>query len=81
MDVLMSGIIGVVVLFLFVKFFTLPFKLVWNGVCGVVILWLVNMVGSLINFRLDITVITALIAGFFGIPGVFCLIVYQLLTK
>lgn len=81
MDVLFSGVIAVVVLYLLVKFFVLPFKLVWNGICGVVILWLANLLGGIIGLHLNVTIISALIAGFFGIPGVFCLIAYQLLGK
>lgn len=81
MELLISGVIGVIILILLVKFFTLPFKLVWNGVCGVVILWLVNLLGGVVGMHLNITFINALIAGFFGIPGVFCMIAYQLLSK
>ncbi len=81
MDILISGLIAVVVLYVVVKFFVLPFKLVWNGVCGVVVLWLVNLLGGVIGLHLDISIISALIAGFFGIPGVFILIIYQLLVQ
>ena len=81
MDILISGLIAVVVLYVVVKFFVLPFKLVWNGVCGVVVLWLVNLLGGVIGLHLDISIISALIAGFFGIPGVFILIKYQLLVQ
>lgn len=81
MEFLISGIIGVIILIILVKLFTLPFKLVWNGVCGVILLYLTNLLGGLIGMHVNITFISALIAGFFGIPGVFCLIAYQLLTK
>jgi len=81
MDILISGLIAVVVLYVVVKFFVLPFKLVWNGVCGVVVLWLVNLLGGVIGLHLDISIISDLIAGFFGIPGVFILIIYQLLVQ
>ena len=49
-----------------VLFFALPFKLVWNGIIGAVALWLVNLVGALFGFGLKITVVKALIAGFFA---------------
>ena len=72
---------GVLLLLLVVKLLSMPFKLVWNGLCGALLLWFINLVGSLAGFTMKITVIKALIAGFFGIPGVFCLIAYQLLGK
>ena len=38
----MPFIVGVLILLIVVKFFALPFKLVWNGIIGAVALWLVN---------------------------------------
>lgn len=81
MEIILGCIAGIIGLIIIVKLFTLPFKLVWNGVCGMILLWIVNMLGSMIGMHLNITVINALIAGFFGIPGVFCMIAYQLLSK
>ena len=81
MDILFSGVIAVVVLYLLVKFFVLPFKLVWNGICGVVILWLANLLGGIIGLHLNITIISALIAGFFGIPGAAVVILWNLFAR
>ena len=62
--------IGVVILYIIVKLLALPFKLVWNGIIGAVMLWLANLLGgALFNVTIHITIIKALIAGFFGIPG------------
>ena len=61
---------GVLLLLLVVKLLSMPFKLVWNGLCGALLLWFINLVGSL-----------ALIAGFFGVPGALAVVLYELLVK
>ena len=74
-------LVGVVLLLLIVKLLSMPFKLVWNGICGAILLWLVNIVGSFVGFGLKITVFKALIAGFFGIPGALAVILFELFAK
>lgn len=79
---LIYGLIGIAVLFLATKLLKWPIKILINGVVGVVILYVVNFIiaklkllGININFSLAINPITALIAGFFGVPGVIVLII------
>ena len=74
-------LVGVVLLLLIVKLLSMPFKLVWNGICGAVLLWLVNILGSFVGFSLRITIIKALIAGFFGIPGALAVILFEVFAK
>ena len=82
---LIYALIGIVVLFLVIKLLKWPIKIVINGIIGVVILYVANfiianlgLVGINTNFSLAINPITALIAGFFGVPGVIVLIVIGL---
>ena len=74
-------LVGSVLLLIVVKLLSMPFKLVWNGICGAILLWLVNIVGSFVGFGLKITVFKALIAGFFGIPGALAVILFELFAK
>lgn len=74
-------IVGVVLLYIVVKLLSMPFKLVWNGLCGALLLWFINVVGSLAGFGMKITIIKALIAGFFGVPGALAIVLYELLVK
>ena len=74
-------LVGIVLLLIVVKLLSMPFKLVWNGICGAILLWLVNLVGSFVGFGLKITVFKALIAGFFGIPGALAVILFELFAK
>ena len=79
---LIYGLVGIAVLFLVIKLLKWPIKIVINGIIGVVILYVANfiianlgLVGINTNFSLAINPITALIAGFFGVPGVIVLII------
>lgn len=83
---LIYGLAGIVVLFLVLKLLKWPLKLIINGIMGVVILYIANfiianlsLVGINTNFSLAINPLTALVAGFFGIPGVIVLIIIGLL--
>jgi inhibitor of the pro-sigma K processing machinery len=49
-------------------------RLVINGVVGAVILILFNILGNYIGVTIGVNPITALIAGFLGIPGVLLMI-------
>lgn len=73
-----SLLIGVLLLLIIVKVLSMPFKLVWNGLLGALTLWLVNIVGGFIGFSLKITIVKALIAGFFGIPGAVAVILFEI---
>jgi len=75
---LIYGIAGIVVLFLLIKLLKWPIKIILNGILGVVILYIVNLIGTSFNFSLAINPITALITGFLGIPGVIVLIIISL---
>ena len=74
-------LVGVVLLLIIVKLLSMPFKLVWNGICGALLLWLVNLLGTFVGFGLKITIFKALIAGFFGVPGAIAVILFELFAK
>ncbi|AGY76416.2 MULTISPECIES: pro-sigmaK processing inhibitor BofA family protein [Clostridium] len=75
-------LIAILGLYVLVKVFSWPlkilFKLIINAVLGVVLLVIVNLIGKYFSFSIGINAITALIAGFFGIPGVIFLIIFKL---
>ncbi len=60
-----------------------PIKLLWklliNSVIGLFLLMLVNYIGQSYDFGLPINIITVLVAGFLGIPGLLLLICFRLL--
>lgn len=79
---ILVGLGAIVVLYLLMKLLSFPIKaitgLVVNGVIGLLMLWVVNLFGSAIGLSVDINIISALVAGFFGIPGVLVLILLNL---
>ena len=77
--------LGGILLVLFIgKIFLMPlklvFKLIYNGVIGGIMLYVINLIGSHFGFALALNPITALVAGFLGIPGVVLLILVKLFT-
>jgi len=81
----LAAVILLVVIVLLVQMIMKPVKLVWkllfNSALGLVLLMLVNYGGAFLNFALPINIITVLVAGFLGIPGILLLICFQLLLK
>ncbi|SHI05320.1 pro-sigmaK processing inhibitor BofA family protein [Clostridium grantii] len=74
-------IVGIVLLFLVGKIISLPIKILWklivNAVLGGILLLIFNFIGGLFNLSIAINFWTALIAGFFGIPGVIFLVIFK----
>ncbi|PKM79871.1 MAG: SigmaK-factor processing regulatory BofA [Firmicutes bacterium HGW-Firmicutes-14] len=52
-------------------------KLAVNAVVGGVVLWVINYFGAFMSLHIPLNPITALVAGFLGVPGVVLLIVVQ----
>lgn len=79
---ILAGILGVVVLFIVVNLIKAPIKiiikLIANGIVGVILLYVVNLIGANFGIQIGINIITALISGILGVPGVIALILIQL---
>lgn len=76
-EMIIYAVIGLALLYLVIKLLKWPIKLLINGVVGVVLLYVANYIGSYFNFYITINPITAIIAGFLGIPGVIFLIIFK----
>ena len=77
-ELIIYGLIGLFILFLFIKLFKWPIKIIINGIIGIVLLYLTNYIGAYFDFSIVINPITALIAGFLGLPGIIFLVIFQL---
>ena len=79
MEIVGSFIVGIIVLFILLRVLSLPFRIVWklitNSIVGALMLWVVNLFG----LGIDITFFKALIAGFFGVPGVLVVVLAHFL--
>lgn len=74
MEVVASFVVGMIVLYVLLRVLSLPFRIVWklitNSIVGALMLWVVNLFGM----GIEITFLKALVAGFFGIPGVLVIV-------
>jgi len=83
LNVIIAALFLLIILYMVAQVFLKPVKLLWklliNSAIGLVLLLLVNYIGAFLEFSLPINIISVLIAGFLGIPGVLLLICLQLL--
>lgn len=77
LDMMVYALIGLALLFLIIKLLKWPLKILINGILGIILLYISNIVWSYIGFVLPINAISALVAGFLGIPGIIFLILFQ----
>lgn len=57
--------------------FKFLFKLLINAVLGIVLLVITNILGSSFGVEIGLNVVTVLIAGFLGVPGVLFLLIFK----
>ena len=76
-SVVVSFAVGLLAICLIIRLLKWPvellLKFVSNSVCGAILLFIVNLFGA----GIEITVLKALLAGVFGIPGVIGLFVWE----
>ncbi|WP_294133817.1 pro-sigmaK processing inhibitor BofA family protein [uncultured Clostridium sp.] len=77
-EMIIYALVGLAILFLIIKLLKWPIKILINGIVGIILLYAANYIGEYFNFYITINPITALIAGFLGIPGVIFLVIFQL---
>lgn len=78
----LSFLVALIVLYIVLKIIAAPvkiiIKLMINAFVGGVVLFLINLVGAGFGFVLNITWLTSLIVGIFGVPGVVFVILLQI---
>ncbi len=83
LNMILAGIFLLVVIYIGAQLIMKPLKLISkliiNSLIGILLLLIANYGGSFFGFELPINVITILVAGFLGIPGILLLACFQLL--
>ena len=78
----LSFLVALIVLYIVLNIIAAPvkiiIKLMINAFVGGVVLFLINLVGAGFGFALNITWLTSLIVGIFGVPGVVLVILLQI---
>ena len=76
-------LVAIIVLFVILKLLALPLKIIiklmFNALIGGVVLFLLNIVGARFGLIIDINWISTLLVGFFGVPGVILVLIFQFL--
>ncbi len=79
LELVIAFAVGILMLGILMKLMALPFKFFWkfisNSIAGAIMLWVVTLFGVPIK----INIVSALIAGVFGIPGIVLVIAYTYL--
>jgi inhibitor of the pro-sigma K processing machinery len=88
MDLLQTVLLGagvIVAIYVVLRMLAVPlkmiFKLVINAVIGYMMLFVANLVGGFFDFSIPIDLLTCLIAGVFGVPGVIFLVVVLIFMR
>ncbi len=81
-NVIVAFVFGIFLIFLIGRLFLMPiklvFRLIYNAIIGGIMLWIVNFIGGHFGFTIAINPLTALTAGFLGLPGVILLILFKI---
>lgn len=80
-NVILAYAFGIILIYLVGRMFLMPikliFRLIYNALLGGAMLWVLNFAGAHIGFNIAINPITALVAGFLGLPGVVLLVLFK----
>ena len=81
LELVLAFAIGFMIVVVVIKMLSVPFKilkgLIVNSLTGALILWLVSLLGNPLGLAVNINIISALIAGTLGIPGVLLILAYS----
>ncbi len=81
-NVILAYVFGIILIYLLGRMFLMPikliFRLIYNALIGGVMLWILNFAGAHFGFNIAVNPITALVAGFLGLPGVILLILFKI---
>ncbi len=81
MENILSLLIPILLVIALIRLIMAPIKLVWkifiNSGCGFLCLWLLNSVAGFTGIFFPVNLVTILITGFLGLPGIALLALAQ----
>jgi len=84
LDIVIAALFALFLIMLLGRVFFTPlrwaFKLLVNSAAGLLLLLLVNYLGAPWGFSLPVNIITVLVTGFLGLPGLILLILLRFLA-
>ena len=83
LNIILAYAFGLILLYIMGYILLVPIKwiikLIYNGIIGGIMLLVLNLLGGFFDIRIAINPITAMVAGFLGIPGVILMLVVRYL--
>ena len=83
MESILAIVVPVVLAILALKLLLTPMKIIWklalNSLSGFICLLLLNLVSGITGIVFEINLLTTLIVGFLGIPGIVLLVIVHFL--
>lgn len=79
LTLLIPVVVGILVLKFFFSQIGCLWKIVVNSASGFICLWLLNLISGFTGIVFEINLVTVLLAGFLGIPGIILLVLGQFL--
>lgn len=81
--IVIAWIVGILIVLALGKALLLPFKiilrLVVNGFLGGLAILIINLLGQYIGFSIPLNIVSALVAGVLGLPGIILLVILKFL--
>lgn len=81
--VIIAYIVGIILLFIVGRLLLVPMKIVikllYNAVIGGIVLLIINFLGGMFGYHIALNVLTALIVGTLGIPGIILLVILKMM--
>lgn len=81
--VVLAWVAGVLIVLALGKALILPMKvvlkLIVNGVLGGFVILLINLLGAPFNFFIPLNIVSAMVAGVLGLPGIILLVILKFL--
>jgi inhibitor of the pro-sigma K processing machinery len=81
LNIILAFVFGLMVLYLLARILVYPMrilaKVVGNSLVGAVLLMIFNLLGGLVGLSVGVNVVSALVVGFLGLPGLITLLIIQ----
>jgi len=78
---IMAYAFGLFLLYLVGRIMIMPLKillkLIYNAIIGGIVLLILNFIGGYVGIHLALNAVTALVVGFFGVPGIIMLLILK----
>lgn len=81
LNIILAYAVGLILLYVIGWVLLVPLKwiikLIWNGILGGIMLFVINLIGGIWGIHLVINPLSAIVVGLLGVPGVILLLLLK----